>query len=393
MQKAPATFRQKIRTAGLKEIDKTLQGIEQRLISCRLGLVEVLVLEGRCRELRAARWLLSQVLYPQVLIRERAIANPPNRQRGLWQQLEYLTRQAMSISLENLTPTPLEIDILNPDSKMELLEIILQELKLAIADLENSQVSNIQLLDKVPTILRDLWQGATAKFFGKYYTLEGVEIVPVLLKEQTVVTSAILSRIPFTDQLFSYLLFSSNLLVDQVLYESGSAEAIARGQLILTNLLIQVANAVIQPLLNHFANADEIKQRFYKQSLVASREVERFRNNLSWHYRLQQNWGDAQAVYESRYQLFTFTSAGINQVQVYAPRSRELAQLKGIPLVVTLLLELQDAIIPRLKTLVTIVGASLVYVLKNVIGRGLGLIGKGIIQGIGDSVIRRGDRL
>ena len=69
---------------------------------------------------------------------------------------------------------------------------------------------------------------------------------------------------------------------------------------------------------------------------------------------------------------------------IYAPRPLELAQLAGIPLVVTLALETRDALSPRLKSATTFLGSSIVYLLTEIIGRGIGLIGRGIIKGVGN---------
>jgi hypothetical protein len=117
--------------------------------------------------------------------------------------------------------------------------------------------------------------------------------------------------------------------------------------------------------------------------LISTREIERFRNNLSWKYRLNNYVTGATTIFESRYELFVLAPRGIAKISIYAPRSQELAQLTGIPLVVTLLLEFRDAIAPRLQSLLAFLGSGIVFILTQVIGRGLGLIGRGILQGIG----------
>jgi hypothetical protein len=152
----------------------------------------------------------------------------------------------------------------------------------------------------------------------------------------------------------------------------------------LENLLIQVANAVVQPLLNRFANVEAIKQTFYDRRLLSSREVERFRNDLSWKYRVERYFNEPKDIFESQYRLFTFTGRGIQRTTIYTPRNQELAELSGIPLVVTVALETRDAIAPRVRSTVAFVGNGVIYVLTNVIGRGIGLIGRGILEGIGN---------
>ncbi|MCY7381758.1 MAG: DUF3685 domain-containing protein, partial [Microcoleus sp. CAN_BIN18] len=41
---------------------------------------------------------------------------------------------------------------------------------------------------------------------------------------------------------------------------------------------------------------------------------------------------------------------------------------------------------PRVRAVISLLGAAVVYVLTQVIGRGIGLVGRGIIQGIGNSL-------
>lgn len=422
MDEALVKIRLALRNSGLKQIETTLQAIEQELINSRLNLIEILVLEGRYRELKAAKWLVDQVLYPQKVVSDKTVnsksknnskSNPNNNPKSdevissnisqsPWEKLSQAVLLSIELSLKNQTSTPLEIDILKEDKKRQLLQIILQEFELLLGELQKSQLSTEQLAEKIPLVLNDLWRSATTKFLGKYYTLysndQPVEVVSILLKEQKIVEEAILSKIPFVFDLYNYLLFKSALMINNNLYEFNTPEAISRAEEILNNLLIQVANAVMQPLLNNFADVEEIKQKFYNYHLIATREVEKFRNDLSWHYRLESWWGEAQAIYGSQYHLFNFTESGINKVDIYAPRGRELAQLTGVSLLVTLLLEFQDAVTPRLRTLTKFIGTALVYVLKNILGRGIGLIGKGILQGIGDSltinkVRRRSERL
>ncbi|PJF23626.1 MAG: DUF3685 domain-containing protein, partial [Phototrophicales bacterium] len=53
---------------------------------------------------------------------------------------------------------------------------------------------------------------------------------------------------------------------------------------------------------------------------------------------------------------------------------------------VTLALETRDAIAPRLRSVISVIGSGVIYVLTEVIGRGIGLIGRGIIKGVNNVV-------
>jgi hypothetical protein len=154
---------------------------------------------------------------------------------------------------------------------------------------------------------------------------------------------------------------------------------------LLQNLIIQVANGVIQPLLNEFSDIEIVKHNFYDKRLMSSREITRFRNNLSWKYRRNQYIDEPQAIFESRYDLFVLSEIGIKKVAIYSPRRQELEQLQGTQLAVTIAYEFRDAIAPRLRGTVGWVGKGVVYVLTQVLGRGIGLILRGVIQGVGSA--------
>ncbi len=299
------------------------------------------------------------------------------------------TRGRLQSSLRNLTDTPLEIDILRDDKKRELLHIVLRQFESALDDLRFSQVSAGQLAQRYPSVLRNLWQEALTEYLGKYSTLptpEGdVPLVDYLLQDGDRVQTEILNQIPFVPELFAHLIFQAPLTVDDAILAPGDAEAMTRAEVILHHLLLQVANGVMQPLLNRFANIEYVKQTFFDQRLLSTREVERFRNNLSWKYRAQRYFNEPKAIFESRHHLWVLREGGIGKTSVYAPRNQELENLTGIPLLVTLALEARDAIAPRLRAAIAFVGSGVVYVLTEVIGRGLGLVGRGVLKGIGNT--------
>jgi hypothetical protein len=57
--------------------------------------------------------------------------------------------------------------------------------------------------------------------------------------------------------------------------------------------------------------------------------------------------------------------------------------LTGWRWLVTIILETRDALSPQIRAIFSWLGQGVVYILTQVIGRGIGLIGKGIIQGVG----------
>jgi hypothetical protein len=382
-----------------------------------------MILAGQARELQAARWLVNRLWGQQTEpamppantlsnldekftvfdgeISDRTAKKANNTaqdkteeqfrnnalavQASLWDK----TVNKLQSSLLNISKTPLEIDILKDEKKRQLLYVALRQIEQSITDLRFSQIQPSQLELKIPDILKSIWQETIINFFGKYYVLNNIDsevnVVDVLLKDEEIVQTEFLDKIPQFDNLLSHLLFETELVIDDSSAAIGTPEAMQRVEMILDNLIIQIANAVTQPLLNNFANIEEIKHNFYRYNLLATREIERFRNDLSWKYRLEKYIAEPQLIFESRHVLLTFADRGIKRITIYTPRNQELQQLEGVQLAVTLVLELQDAIAPRLKSAIAFIGSGFVYVLTNVIGRGIGLIGRGVVQGIGNA--------
>ena len=407
-----------LRSQGLQQIEEALLVIKQQLQYPNLSNLDRLFWNGRRRELLAARWLLNQLLPAQIIVVERESRATGEQQRQqINSRLSTSQRQTLLVpspastsqlsrtsepsgafnatltklqsGLANLTGVVLEIDILQADKKKDLLHIILRKVEEIIEELRFSQVTIEQLYQKRSLILQDLWQVSVINFFGKYYTLplrnRELEVVDVLLSDAAFISNDILSKIPFVVELFAHQLFDTPLIIDNVPYSAQTPEALARSEILLQNLIIQVANGVISPLLNHFADVETIKQSFYDRQLISSRDIARFRNNLSWRYRKLQLLDEPEAIFESHYSLFVLSDTGIKRTSIYAPRTQELEQLQGISLAVSIAYELRDAIAPRLRATVAWVGRGVVYFLTQVIGRGIGLIVRGVIQGVGSA--------
>ena len=428
LQRQLTNLRQTARVSGLHQIDRAIANLNQQLTEPTLAPLDYLFLSGRRRELRAARWLVQQLLSaspePTPKPRDRADQAPPispppaspppptpppaaaaltpNPQptslRSIQGALFDTLFTQIQAPLRNLTEAPLEIDILRDDKKRELLVIILKRFEALLDELRFAKLDLAQLLDKSSTILLNLWEDSTVEFFGRYATLTvgsspteqynqpEIAVVDVLLRDAPIVEAEILSKIPLFPDILAHLLFQTPLMVDDAACNVGTVEAMGRLELILQNVLLQVANGVVQPLLNRFGDVVVIKQNFYDRRLLSSREIEKFRNNLSWKYRVQRLFKEPTAIFESRYDLLRLQAGGITQTSVYAPRNQELDTLSGSRLAVTLALEARDAIAPRLQAAIAFVGSGVVYVLTEVVGRGIGLIGRGIIKGIGTAL-------
>ncbi|MEM8805390.1 MAG: DUF3685 domain-containing protein [Cyanobacteria bacterium P01_G01_bin.38] len=436
-------MRLSMRLSGLRQIHQAMAEVQTARESGRLTWLNAQVLKGRTRELKAARWLVKQ-LWATPQFRDNSwgnhwnntgsadltpanvpLINAPDSVAKAWggrvdgniglpgpprkgaalsgipesalqsrpgdiQALIFETIfSKLQTNLENTCPFPLEIDILRTEKKRELFYIILRKLEDLLDDLRQSHIQPGQLPEKTPKLLNDLWFSVIEEFFGKYYTVRvnavEQEVVSVLRQEQQTVRTEILSQIPLASELLGHWLFQESLFIDGASYLATTPEAIRHSEKLLENLVIQMANAVMQPLLNRLADVEAIKKSLYHRRLMSTREIERFRNNLAWRYRWD-NWvNEPKAVFESQYRLLRLTPRGVELDTIYAPRRDELDQLSGIQWALTMAIETRDALAPRVRTVISFVGSGVVYVLTEVVGRGIGLIGRGILQGVGSA--------
>ncbi|MTJ14017.1 DUF3685 domain-containing protein [Anabaena sp. UHCC 0187] len=405
-------LRNNLQTSGTHYIDQTLDKVIEQLKLPGITLLDQAILAGQRRELLAARWIVNHLLIvpkerqkplpeqplpsldispSQAIIKSDigTLINVPSvvSSQQLHSELLTLCLSKLQFPLENISNTPLEIDMLREDKKRELLYIIFHKFSKQLDEISSFNFDSNQLFNLKDQIVLELWQFTITEFFGNYSRIyldkQEINLVKFLLDKTTSSQTEIIKKVPLLFELLSYLLLFTDLYVDNISYPAGSKEAQSQALVILENLLIHIANTVIQPLLNYLADVETIKQNFYHRQMISTREIEKFRNNLSWKYQLNQYINEAQTIFESRYELFIFAPRGIAKISIYAARNQELAELSGIPLGVTLILEFRDAISPRIQSLVGFLGNGIVFVLTQVIGKGLGLIGRGILQGIG----------
>lgn len=399
--------------SGLKQINQTIAKINLRLNQNQSSWIKKEFWKGRRRELLAAKWLVNRLI-PIDVIKSIPIPQPKLYSTGPQNQLDLPisllessanipglkspnslaivknTLRKLAINSNNLASIPLEIDILQADKKKELIAIIINQLGRSLEDLEFIRASTSELPKNAAIVTQKIWQESAVNFLGKYcisrptITLDDIE--DIIIDNISLVRREILKKIYFTDELLKYLLFDQGLIVEGILYSPQSPEARHNAEIFLENFIIQIANGIVFLILNNFSDIEVIIQKLFLDKMGSSREIAKFRNNLSWVYRQEQLWEEPRNIFESKYRLLFWSEKGIESIFIHSPRQDELKRLKGIRWAVTILLESRDAFAPALRSVVGLIGNGLVYLLTQIIGRGLGLIGRGIIQGISNSL-------
>ena len=389
---------------GKQQINRDIEKIINQLENENLSSLNRLFLLGRKRELQTARWITNKIIQENDALattqkpKTKSLPNTSSSNVKIAPKLmlavidedevnaKVFNQVVTKISLGAINQTSffLEIDILQPELKQELLYLILNNFGKALESIP------IDAEIRSDLFIPELWQQCTINFlYDKYHQsmpIDREQMERILKQEINTMQNSLFCYIYLVEDLLQYLVKKQAINIDQVLYRPESPEAIDRAVFLLENLLINLANGIMQIVLNYFADVEELKYYFYDPNYRSSREIARFRNEISWQYRQQIYWEHPRNIFESRYRFFRLHNGTIETLYVYAPRSEELYQLKGLSWFTTIMLETRDALSPRLQSIFSLVGNSFVFILTQVIGKAIGLIAKGVLQGIGSTL-------
>jgi hypothetical protein len=151
---------------------------------------------------------------------------------------------------------------------------------------------------------------------------------------------------------------------------------------LLDNLVVEVSNCVMQIIINEFSLIYSIRQNLYKSNFLSLRNIERFKNNLAWQIRLKLYVNYPNNLYNNQYGIWIIRSNGLYFRRIYANRSKKLLALQKASLLTVTLIEIQDFLSSRLAEVVYLLGDRIRYTLTSTVGQFIGLIWRGIIEGL-----------
>lgn len=398
-------FLGRLSQAGRIELEETLAQINAQLTERDLSDWERVFLVGRKRELLTARWLSNRLVADEIVLTPEPIAA---QDQSLGNQLILASETALNplpvfadssnrqifeqvvtdiqLGLVNRTEFLLEIDILQPIIQKQLCHRIIQHLSETVAKIP---ISNT-LEQNYFSYLESLWSWTIEDFFRQHYgqlsSVESELLTTAIADNLSSVQQNIFNYIYGVPDLLEYLLGKPGFTIDHLNYPSDAPEVITRIEFLLHNLILHLANGVMQVILNNFYDLEKFKYQLFQPQYKSDRQIARFRNQISWKYRQAKYFNHPQAIFESRHRLYILDLGKIRTFELYAPRKAELERLSGLPWLITMIIEIRDAIAPLVRKFIAYAGNIVVLVLTQVIGRGLGLIGKGILQGIGSTL-------
>ena len=413
---APSEGRRQDQTMGLGQW-LLVSGLQQ--VSRELELVEVMLnpppqqallfalLTGRRRELQFAKGLLLWLWGPLQLgledaapLTSTASSSPGSptttaislRERNavaVWDAIRDRIDGSVQAGLTNSTGRLLAIEGLHPERRRELLLALLQQLDQVLQRLRTRQdgTAMAQAWDSLQPELR---QQALTALAGSYVQLPcNGELQPVVasLLSRADLTGAD-GEMPDPTGMLAPLVADQPMLVNGLLLPADDPRAFLQLETLVSNWLVRTAELIGAELLDACGEWPELRRYLLRDPLLATRELDRLRNRLN----TQLRWADwverPIQLYESQRTLFQLRAGRIEPLLLMEPRDNELNQLGWWQRQVALLLEARDALAPQVQAVVRRIGDLAVILLTQVLGRAIGLVGRGIAQGMGRSLGR-----
>jgi len=403
-------------TSGLQQITNDLQVIDALLVPPPENLLLRLMLEGRQRELRSARSLLLLLWGPlQIGLadvqplgqRQTTLAQTGDltidgdgmaitvRERNaiaVWSSIQERLSQAVDAGLSNGTGSLLAIEGLQPERRRDLLLSLLKQLDQVMARLRAPSVSSdssktLPIDAQWDSLQPELRRQAIQAMAGSYVHLpRGDRMQPVA---QHLINASDLSQndddLPDPRRMLEPLLRDQPVLVNGQLLPADHPKALLQLETLVSNWLVRSAELISAELLGLCGDWPELRRYLLDERLLPTRDLERLRNQLNNQSRWQLWVKRPVQLYESQRLLYQLRGGSIAPLLLIEPRDEELRRLGWWQQQVALLLEARDAIAPQVQALVQRIGDLMVVVLTQVIGRAIGLVGRGIAQGMGRS--------
>ncbi len=390
--------------SGLQQIDAE-RALCQHLLRSRPGPLTQLVLEGRLRELALARQLLLWLWGPVSLAwggepggepsspaavgpGSSALTLPQRSATAIWSTIEARLQAAVASGLANGSGQLLAIEGLAPQRRADLLLALMQQLTLLRQRLSEDPALQASLGERWQQLQPELRRQALRAMASPYVQLPlagGLQpVADTLLRSSNL--DAPVADLPDPEPLLAALVQGRPVLVDGQLLPPDEPRAVLHLEQLVSNWLLRSAEQIAAEVLACCSSWPELRRYLLRPELLATRNLERLRNQLNAQARWSGWFERPVELYESRRTLLCLAGGEIQPLTLTEPRDGELRQLGWLPQLVTLALETRDAVGPQLRRVIRGFGDLVVVILTQVIGRAIGLVGRGVLQGMGRSL-------
>ena len=398
------TFNQKLLSSGLKQIDTEINYIFKYVNSDSTPEFYKFILKGRLRELITAKsfliflWGNSLDLYSEAIYTEDKI-NIENKDTNTIFIKNKNTFEIWDLILERLSKrynsTNLDVDFNNSSIILSgIKKEFISRLICKMLDELDNLIKNIKenykekdYKEDFNSLIEELRLNTISNITESYFRVkkngESISLNEYIYKEVTCneIDRESHESIMFIDPIIKNepIDYDGKLLP---LYETESFIILEN---IISNWIIRNCNLLASEVFNICSSWPELRTLLINPQLQSTRSFERFRNNINNYNRWHENIYMPIYLYESKREYIDIIDSKFTRYYKNENREKELENLEWFQKQVTLLVEIRDAIAPQLEIAVKYIGNLFVNFLTKVVGKAIGLVGKGILQGLGRS--------
>ena len=399
------TFNQKLLTSGLKQIDNEINYIFKYVNSDSTPDFYKFILKGRLRELITAKsflifiWGNSLDLYTESIYTENKITSDNSSTNTI------IIKEKNTLEIWNLI-----LNRLRDKYNSSNLNIDFNNSSIILSGIKKEFISRLmcKMLDELDNLIKNIKENYKEKDFKEdfnsliaelkintisnitesYFRLrrknESLSINEYIYKEVSCneIDKESHESIMFIEPIIKNepLDYDGKLLP---LYETESFIVLEN---IISNWIIRNCNLLASELFNICSTWPELRTVLINPELQSTRNFERFRNNINSYNRWHEYIYMPIYLYESKREYIDIIDNKFTRYFKNENREKELENLEWLQKQVTLLVEIRDAISPQLEIAVKYIGNLFVTFLTKVVGKAIGLVGKGILQGLGRSI-------
>ena len=396
------SFNQKLLSSGLKQIDNEINNIFSYLNDDKTPNLYKFILKGRLRELITAKsfliflWGNSLDLNTNNVFSDNSKYDLKNKQDtiyiknnnslDIWEIiLNRLLKKYNSSNIEfELNNPHLILTGLKKEYINKLITNILSELDKVIKNVKENY-DDIFYEEEFNSLICDLKKNALINIVDNYFRVKR--------KNDSISLSKFLSdniqTIEYDSESHKEELFFQPIIKNEPLNFEGrilplyETESFKLLEEIISNWAIRTSNNLASEIFNLCSDFPELRGDLINNKLLSTRNFERFRNNINNFNRWHNNIRMPINFYESKREYIDIIDNKFIRYYKNENREKDLEKLEWFQRQVTLLIEIRDALAPQLEIIVRYVGNFVVTILTKIVGKSIGLIGKGVLQGLG----------
>ena len=393
-------------TSGLAQINKDLNSIEQIIEKKSINPIYLFIIIGRKRELLTAKRLILWLWGPLEVLMVSPIKKDGNENYNLmnkystditiknlssqeiWKVILKRVSERLQDNLRNSTDELEALFSLNKVKRINLLNTLLNEFSIVINKLDSNNYKDKRIDENIHLITPELRANTLRNFIESYDRLQknGVDVSVSDFLVKNAELEMIDDELPSIELIIDPILNNKPILIDGQYLSIEDPRAVIKLEMLILNWIFRTAELVSEEIISSCSEWPELRKYLLNTELVSTRELERKRNHINTKNQIQNIFKKPVRLYESKRLYYTVKNNNIEKIIILEPRDEELRNLDWAQRQIAFIIELRDALAPQVQSIIEYLGDLIVLILTKVVGRSIGLIGRGIAQGMGKNL-------